>query len=71
MIGLEGVEAPKGLVDEGQRGLRGVEKERVIVAANEAIEGGKFSRRKAFGVPWCYVVVLQGSLSIRVPIFEL
>jgi len=52
------VEAAKGLVNEGERGLRGVEEKRVVVPANEAIEGGEFFRCKAVGVPGCDMVVL-------------
>lgn len=52
------MEAPKRLVDEGERGLRGVEEKGVVVAANEAIEGSELFRRKTLGVPGCDMMVL-------------
>jgi hypothetical protein len=65
------MEAAKRLVDEGERGLRGVEEKGVVVAADEAIEGSELFRRKALGVPGCDMMVLEGSLSAHVPGYKM
>ena len=50
--------AAKGLVDEGERGLRGVEKQRVVVSTDEAVEGCELGGRKGLDVPWRNLSVL-------------
>ena len=51
--------AAKGLVDEGERGLGGLEEERVVIAADKTVEGCEFSGRKGLDVPWRNVFILQ------------
>ena len=51
--------AAKGLVDEGERGLRGFEEERVVIAAHETIEGCELSGRKGLDVPGRNMPILQ------------
>lgn len=56
---LEGMVAAEGLVDEGERGLRGFEKERVVVTTDEAVEGCELGGRKGLDVPWRNVSILR------------
>lgn len=51
--------AAEGLVDEGERGLGGVEEERVVITAYEAVEGCELGGRKGLDIPWRYVSVLR------------
>lgn len=51
--------AAEGLVDEGERGLRGLEEERVVVTTDEAVEGCELGGRKGLDVPRRNVSVLR------------
>lgn len=44
--------AAERLINEGQGGLRGVEKESVVVTTDEAVEGCELGGRKGLDVPW-------------------
>lgn len=56
--------AAEGLVDERERGLRGVEEERIVITADETVEGCELGRGKSLDVPWRNVPVLQESVMI-------
>ena len=56
---LESVVAAERLVNEGERGLRGVEKERIVITADKTVEGCELGGRKGLDVPWGYVSVLH------------
>ena len=56
---LQGVIAAEGLVDEGERGLRGLQEERVIVTADETVEGCELGGGKGLDVPGRNLPVLQ------------
>lgn len=49
---LESMVAAERLINEGQGGLRGVEKESVVVSTHEAVEGCELGGRKGLDVPW-------------------
>ena len=51
--------AAKGLINEGEGGLRGLEEERVVIAADETVEGCELSGRKGLDVPGRNVPILQ------------
>lgn len=51
--------AAKGLVDEGERGLRGLQEERVVITADKTVEGCELSGRKGLDVPGRNVSILQ------------
>lgn len=61
-FGLQGVVAAEGLVDEGERGLGGLEEERVVITADETVEGCELSGGKGLDVPRRNVSILQGRL---------
>lgn len=54
--------AAEGLVDEGERGLGGLEEERVVITADETVEGCELSGGKGLDVPRRNVSILQGRL---------
>ena len=56
--------AAKGLIDEGEGGLRGLEEERVVIAADKTVEGCELSGRKGLDVPGRNVPILQSRLMI-------
>lgn len=51
--------AAERLINEGQGGLRGVEKESVVVTTDEAVEGCELGGRKGLDVPWRDFFVLE------------
>jgi hypothetical protein len=58
------VEAAERLVYEGERGFGGIEEERIVVAANKAVEVCEFGWCKAIGVPWRDVPILPAQSSV-------
>ena len=56
---LEGMVAAERLIDERERGLRGVEEERVVITADKTVEGCELGGGKGLDVPWRYVSVLH------------
>ena len=53
------MEAAKRLVYKGEGGLWSVKEERVVIAADEAIEGSELRWRQALCFPWCDVMILR------------
>ena len=51
--------AAEGLVDEGERGLRGLQEEGIVITANQTVEGRKLGGCKGLNVPGRNVFVLQ------------
>ena len=51
--------AAKLLIDEGERGLRGLQEERVVITADESVEGCELSGRKGLDVPGRDVSILR------------
>ena len=53
------MKAAKGLIYEGEGGLRSGEEERIVVTADKAVESRKLGWRKAIRVPRRNVLVLS------------
>ena len=62
LFGLQGVVAAEGLVDEGEGGLRGLEEERVVVPADETVEGCELGGGQSLGVPGRDVFILASPI---------
>ncbi len=59
--------AAERLIDEGERGLRGLKEERVVITADETVEGCELSGSKGLDVPGRNVSILQSRLMISLP----
>lgn len=50
--------AAEGSIDEGERDFRGFKEDRIVITANETIEGCEFDGCNGLNIEWCDVPVL-------------